>query len=90
MQNRHHQGTAGPVMLGPAFQTRRSLKNCMTNLGIFQTQTYLHLIGQVKILNNVGGIWLADGAELLLLSALIRAVSLEWDLNVSHEKTVSV
>ncbi|CAD7948061.1 unnamed protein product [Amoebophrya sp. A120] len=40
--------------------------------------------GQVKILNNVGGIWLADGAELLLLSALIRAVSLEWDLNAAE------
>lgn len=37
--------------------------------------------GQLKVLFSGGGCWLADGAELLLLSSVTRAVADEWDLD---------
>ncbi|CAD7952855.1 unnamed protein product [Amoebophrya sp. A25] len=44
--------------------------------------------GQLKIFHCIGGVWLSDGAELLLLSALIRAVSLEWEFTASERGSV--
>lgn len=44
--------------------------------------------GQIKICSAIGGIWLADGAELLLLSSLMRAVSLEWNLSAAERGTI--
>eukprot|EP00392_Amoebophrya_sp_AT5.2_P008268 g8287.t1 len=36
---------------------------------------------QFEIMNQCNGIWLVDGAEIILLSSLVRAVATEWNLN---------
>jgi len=38
--------------------------------------------GQAKVLVAGGGVWLADGSELLLLSSVTHAVAHEWHLDV--------
>jgi len=54
-------------------ETKPTLDEVIENLGFGPFQIMTGIVG--------GGVWLADGAELLLISCVTMAVSLEWNLS---------
>eukprot|EP00439_Symbiodinium_sp_Y106_P060034 s1128_g8.t2 len=64
-----------PLLPAPesARSGKRSLQTVVEDIGIGPAQAFPALLG--------GGIWVADGSELLILGSVTKAVSDEWALN---------